>query len=63
MIILLRARWDLGGAGGAGARCGGGRLKVSRLAADGGRGVGGRGKPRPTRGRVDGGSAVGVRAA
>jgi hypothetical protein len=36
----------------------GGRRMVSRLAVDGGRGVGGRGKPRPTRGRVDGGGAV-----
>jgi hypothetical protein len=49
------------GGGGAGARCGGGRRRASRLAVDGGRGVGGRAKPRPTRGRVDGGGVVGMR--
>jgi hypothetical protein len=31
------------------------------LGVDGGRGVGGRAKPRPTRGRVDGGGVVGMR--
>jgi hypothetical protein len=56
--------WQRGwGGGGAGARWGGGRRTVSRLAVDGGRGVGGRVKPRPTRGRVNGGGAVCVRAA
>ena len=39
----------------------GGRRRASRLGVDGGRGVGGRGKPRPTRGRVDGGGVVGMR--
>jgi hypothetical protein len=39
----------------------GGRRRASRLAVDGGRGVGRLAKPRPTRGRVDGGGVVGMR--
>jgi hypothetical protein len=36
-------------------------VRASRLAVDGGRGVGGRVKPRSTRGRVDVGGVVGMR--
>jgi hypothetical protein len=50
------ARWGRGGRGGG--EVWRGRKRVSRVAVDGGRGVGGRDKPRPTRGRVDGRGVV-----
>jgi hypothetical protein len=53
--VLSVSGWGAGGGGAGGGEVWRGR---KRVAVDGGRGVGGRVKPRPTRARVDGRGVV-----